>query len=137
MGGEVGLDEKLRSLLSPITASPSGFNELYMASQFVEHGLQSAALRIFNIYGPLQDERLVIPRFVRNALRGDTLAVYGDGRQTRDFVSVKDVVRTALACADGVVGCEVINACRTEQVRRVLGSENPANAKFRAATRIF
>jgi UDP-glucose 4-epimerase len=87
------------------------FGELYLQGRYAEHGLQSAALRIFNIYGPRQDERLVIPRFIRQALTGEPLIIYGDGSQTRDFVYVADVVDTALACADRVQGCEIINAC--------------------------
>src|SRR5262249_18260314 len=64
------------------------YSELYLAAAHAEHGLQSAALRIFNIYGPGQDERLVIPRFIREALAGEPILIYGDGKQTRDFVYV-------------------------------------------------
>ncbi len=87
------------------------FGELYLSGQHSEHGLQSAALRIFNIYGPRQDERLVIPRFIRQALAGEPIVIYGDGHQTRDFVYVADVVDTALACAERLQGCDIVNAC--------------------------
>ncbi len=87
------------------------FGELYLAGRFAEHGLQSTALRIFNIYGPRQDERLVIPRFVRQALANAPIIIYGDGQQTRDFVYVADVVDTALASVDRLNGCTIINAC--------------------------
>jgi UDP-glucose 4-epimerase len=87
------------------------FGELYLAGRFAEHGLQSASLRIFNIYGPRQDERLVIPRFIRQAQASEPIVIFGDGRQTRDFVYVADVVATALACADRLTGCEIVNAC--------------------------
>jgi UDP-glucose 4-epimerase len=87
------------------------FGELYLAGRHAEHGLQSASLRIFNIYGPRQDERLVIPRFIRQARAGEPIVIYGDGSQTRDFVYVADVVDTALACADRLDGCEIVNAC--------------------------
>src|SRR5205085_11669009 len=66
---------------------------------------------IFNIYGPRQDERLVIPRFIRQAQANEPIIIYGDGSQTRDFVYVADVVDTALACADRGVGSEIVNAC--------------------------
>lgn len=87
------------------------YGELYLAGRHAEHGLQSTSLRIFNIYGPRQDERLVIPRFIRQAQANEPIVVYGDGSQTRDFVYVADVVDTALACVDRVAGCEVVNAC--------------------------
>jgi UDP-glucose 4-epimerase len=87
------------------------FGELYLAAQHGEHGLQSAALRIFNIYGPRQDERLVIPRFIRQALAGEPIVIYGDGAHTRDFVFIGDAVTAALACADRIAGCEIVNVC--------------------------
>jgi UDP-glucose 4-epimerase len=48
---------------------------------------------------------------VRQALAHEPIVIYGDGRQTRDFVYVADVVETALACADRLKGCEIVNAC--------------------------
>ncbi|MGZ5829218.1 MAG: NAD-dependent epimerase/dehydratase family protein [Xanthobacteraceae bacterium] len=87
------------------------YGELYLAGRYAEHGLQSTSLRIFNIYGPRQDERLVIPRFIRQALAGEPIVIYGDGEQTRDFVYVADVVDTALAAADRLQGCNIVNAC--------------------------
>jgi UDP-glucose 4-epimerase len=115
-GGRTGLDEALT--VAPVSnyGIAKRFNELYLAAQHVEHGLQSTALRIFNIYGPGQDERLAIPRFIHRALRGEALEIYGDGSQTRDFVYVDDVVRIALGCADAVAGCEVVNACSGREV---------------------
>src|SRR5262249_33842609 len=87
----------------------------FLSAQHTEHGLPSAALRIFNIYGPRQDERLVLPRFIRRGLAGEPLELYGDGMQTRDFVYVSDVVNTMLACADTIAGCGVINACSGDE----------------------
>jgi len=105
------LDEQL--VVAPVSnyGIAKRFGELYLAAQHREHGLQSAALRIFNIYGPRQDERLVIPRFIRQALAGEPIVIYGSGTQTRDFVFVGDAVKAALACADQVTGCEIVNVC--------------------------
>ena len=105
------LDESL--VIAPVSnyGIAKRFGELYLAAQYGEHGLQSAALRIFNIYGPRQDERLVIPRFIRQALAGEPIVIYGDGSQTRDFVYVGDAVTAALACADRTAGCEIVNVC--------------------------
>ena len=58
------------------------------------HGLDTRIVRIFNTYGPrmrLNDGR-VIPNFVSQALRGEPLTIYGDGRQTRSFTFVEDEV---------------------------------------------
>jgi len=92
------------------------FNEVYLASEFAERGLPSVALRIFNIYGPGQDDRLVIPRFIQKALRGDDLEIFGDGKQTRDFVYVGDVVTAVLGCLQRTVRYDVINVCSGEEV---------------------
>jgi UDP-glucose 4-epimerase len=87
------------------------FNELYLAAQFAEAGLSSVALRIFNVYGPRQDDRLVIPRFIRHALAGEPIVIYGTGQQTRDFVFIDDVVAAALACDGRAPGSEIVNVC--------------------------
>ncbi|MCS6982432.1 MAG: SDR family oxidoreductase [Flavobacteriales bacterium] len=58
------------------------------------HGLQTRIARIFNTYGPrmrLNDGR-VLPNFIRQALNGQPLTVYGDGSQTRSFCYVDDMV---------------------------------------------
>ena len=58
------------------------------------HGLDSRIVRIFNTYGPrmrLTDGR-AIPTFIRQALQGEPLTVYGDGSQTRSFTYVSDLV---------------------------------------------
>ncbi len=60
------------------------------------YGLPTVALRYFNVYGPRQNPdseySAVIPKFIRAALRGEPLTIYGDGQQTRDFTYVTDVV---------------------------------------------
>jgi dTDP-glucose 4,6-dehydratase len=58
------------------------------------HGMETRIVRIFNTYGPrmrLNDGR-VVPNFVRQALEGEPLTVYGDGQQTRSFQYVSDLV---------------------------------------------
>ncbi len=62
------------------------------------HGVQVRIVRIFNTYGPrmrLNDGRAV-PNFIRQALGGKPLTVYGDGRQTRSFCHVSDLVKGIL-----------------------------------------
>ena len=61
------------------------------------YGLQTVCLRYFNVYGPRQDPysdyASVIPRFINRVKNGQPPIIFGDGKQTRDFVFVKDVVR--------------------------------------------
>ncbi len=75
----------------------------FLASRAVGNGGNGTALRFFNIYGPRQDPSSpysgVISQFISRALRGQSLSIYGDGRQTRDFVYVSDVVEAYLAAA--------------------------------------
>jgi dTDP-glucose 4,6-dehydratase len=59
-----------------------------------EHGLDVRVARIFNTYGPRMrlDDGRVIPNFMKQALAGDDLTVYGDGSQTRSFCYVDDTI---------------------------------------------
>ena len=85
------------------------FNEIYLKAMFQEKGLPSACLRFFNVYGPKQDNRMVIPRFFEQTLQGTPLTVYGSGNQTRDFTYIDDVVEAIYCVARHVPGCEIIN----------------------------
>lgn len=87
--------------LNPI--SPYGVSKLasefYCSMYHREYGLNVVALRYFNVYGSRQtasEEMGVIPIFVRRALQRQPLRVFGDGRQTRDFLNVRDVVSANL-----------------------------------------
>ncbi len=63
------------------------------------YGLPTVVLRYFNVYGPGQSDHYagVITRFVREAIRGKPPIIFGDGRQTRDFVFIEDVIRATVA----------------------------------------
>lgn len=88
--------------------SPYALSKLWteeLAQQFHElHGLDTAALRYFNVYGPGQDAdseyAAVVPAFVSAAVGGEKPVVYGDGEQTRDFVHVRDVARATVDAAE-------------------------------------
>lgn len=64
-----------------------------------EKGLRAVIVRLFNTVGPRQSGRygMVVPRLVDQALRGEPLTVYGDGKQTRCFCYVGDVVEALVA----------------------------------------
>jgi UDP-glucose 4-epimerase len=65
------------------------------------YGIETVALRIFNAYGPGQlippAHAPVIPQFLKQAVGGGTVVIFGDGKQTRDFVYIDDVVRALIA----------------------------------------
>ncbi len=70
------------------------FSEAITMAYHRHHGVQTRIIRIFNTYGPrmrLNDGR-VVPNFVKQALQGEPLTVYGDGGQTRSFCYVSDLV---------------------------------------------
>jgi UDP-glucose 4-epimerase len=76
--------------------------ELYLAYYGRLHGMETVALRYANVYGPRQDphgEAGVVAIFCNRILEGRPLTVFGDGRQTRDYVFVGDVARANLAAA--------------------------------------
>ena len=64
-----------------------------------EHGVEAVALRYFSVYGPRQRPDMAFQRFCHAALDGSPIRVFGDGRQTRDFTYVDDVVAATLAAA--------------------------------------
>lgn len=84
--------------LSPYAASKLA-GESYCTSFHRTYGLPIVPLRFFNIYGPRQSSGPyagVIPKFVSRLLRNQPPIIFGDGKQSRDFVSVKDAVRAFL-----------------------------------------
>lgn len=88
-------------------ASPYGITkstgEQYLSFYHDVHGLSSIALRYSNVYGPRQDphgEAGVVAIFCERLLKGEAPTIYGDGKQTRDYVFVGDVVRANLAALE-------------------------------------
>jgi len=78
--------------------------ELYCSVYHRVYGLETVALRYFNVFGPRQDPKseyaAVIPRFVTAALDGGTPVIYGDGTQSRDFCFIDNTVEANLLAAD-------------------------------------
>ena len=91
--------------------SPYGLNKLasegWLRYYAKIHRVPTVALRFFNVYGPRQDPHSaysgVISRFLERALYGESLVIFGDGRQTRDFVYVEDIVQALLLASFGPV----------------------------------
>lgn len=110
--------------------------EHYLRLFYELYGLETVALRYFNVFGPRQDPNseyaAVIPKFVTRMLRGESPTIFGDGLQSRDFTYVSNNVdANLLACiAPGVAG-EVFNiACGdrftlldlVDSINRILGT---------------
>ncbi len=81
--------------------------EGYCRSFSEVYGLETVALRYFNVFGPRQDPQsqyaAVIPNFITATLRGEPVTVFGDGEQSRDFTYVDNVVEAnmlAMAAPD-------------------------------------
>lgn len=105
------------------------------------YGLETVALRYFNVYGPRQDPdsqySAVIPKFIVGMAAGRPPLIHGDGEQSRDFTYISDVVRANLlaATAPATVAGQVCNvACGQDHslnelhghLRRLVGFEAPA-----------
>jgi UDP-glucuronate decarboxylase len=70
--------------------------EAFFKSYFQEYGLEYTIFRFFNTYGPNQSEDFVVPRFIKAALKNETIYLYGDGLQTRSFCYVEDNIDTCI-----------------------------------------
>jgi nucleoside-diphosphate-sugar epimerase len=66
----------------------------------VNYGVPAVSLRYFTVYGPKQRPDMAFNRFIRAALTGQPIALYGDGEQTRDFTFVADAVAATRAAGD-------------------------------------
>lgn len=85
-----------------------------LAIQFSDlYGLETIALRYFNVFGPGQDPEgeyaAVIPKFVHLMLDGDRPVIYGDGEQSRDFTYIENAVEANVAAAESDCTGEALN----------------------------
>jgi len=103
--GEAATEEAPLLARNPYAASKIGGDRLAF-SYFATHGLPVVVTRCSNNYGPNQYPEKLIPLFVTNALEDKPLPVYGDGKNTRDWIHVEDHCRalTAILTAPDVEG---------------------------------
>jgi UDP-glucose 4-epimerase len=119
--------------------SPYGVGKLavegYAATLAAAGGPCAVCLRYFNVFGPRQDPASeysgVIARFMGFAGEGSPYVVFGDGRQTRDFVYVGDIVRANLLALDA--GLEVQTAGRTPWVMNIASGRETSVLDLAAA----
>ncbi len=116
-------------------------SEGYCRSFSEVYGLETVAIRYFNVFGPRQDPlsqyAAVIPRFITALLAGEAPIVYGDGEQSRDFTYVDNVVEANLlaAVAEGASGKAFNVACGErislnrllDELRSIIGTEVEPN----------
>jgi len=94
-------------------------DEFLVKAYHKQFGLPALAVRLFNTIGPRQTGQygMVVPRFVRQALSGDPITVYGDGTQRRSFTWVGDVVETLATLIETPEAFgEVFNVGHTEDI---------------------
>ncbi|TXS90850.1 NAD-dependent epimerase/dehydratase family protein [Parahaliea maris] len=87
----------LHEEMAPHPASPYGASKLagegYCSAYYHCFGLETVALRFGNVYGPRSGHKMsVVAKFIKLALAGESLEIYGDGKQTRDFIFIDDLV---------------------------------------------
>jgi UDP-glucose 4-epimerase len=100
-------------------STSKAFGEVLAFGYHREQGAQNVVVRLFNTVGPRQAGQygMVLPRFVRQALSGDDLTVYGDGTQSRCFLHVNDTVRALLSLleTESAIG-DVFNVGSSEEI---------------------
>ena len=121
--------------VSPYAAAKAA-GELYCQAFTATYGLETVTVRYFNVFGPRQDPHseysAVIPKFVTRMLSGERPIVFGDGRQSRDFTFVANVVEGNLLAAEApdAAGLTINVACGEQlnlldliaAINRVLGT---------------
>jgi UDP-glucose 4-epimerase len=98
-GAPVGeVEPPIHEELAPHPVSPYGASKLagegYCSAYYRTFGLETVALRIGNVYGPGSGHKnSVVAKFIKQAMSGEALEIYGDGKQTRDFIYIGDLIR--------------------------------------------
>jgi UDP-glucose 4-epimerase len=80
--------------------------ESFLKSYEKEYGLEYTVFRFFNTYGPKQSTDFVMSKFIKDALAGKDLTIYGDGKQTRTFCFIEDNIE---ATANAAYGDKFVN----------------------------
>jgi len=100
-------EEKVPRPVSPYGASKLA-GEAYCSAYFRTFGLKTISLRFANVYGPLSKHKnSVVAKFIKEAFAGKPLEIYGDGRQTRDFIYIDDLIQAIILSVSSDLGGEV------------------------------
>ena len=104
-GAPVGeVEPPIHEELAPHPVSPYGASKLagegYCSAYFRTFGVETVCLRFGNVYGPLSGKKdSVVAKFIKQTMAGETVEIYGEGTQTRDFIHVSDLVRAVRLAA--------------------------------------
>ncbi|MCX6173535.1 MAG: NAD-dependent epimerase/dehydratase family protein [Ignavibacteriales bacterium] len=129
--------------LKPDPKSPYGATKLEGESLLKlyneQGGVGATSLRYFNVFGPRQDPKsqyaAAVPIFIEKALKNESIIIYGDGEQTRDFIFVKDVVSANILAAtnekvNGVFNVASGKAITINEIARVVITELQSSSKI-------
>lgn len=98
---------------TPRPISPYGVTKLaaehLMVLYATEFGVPTTSLRYFTVFGPRQRPDMAFHRFIRGALTGEELTLYGDGTQSRDFTYISDIVQANIQAAERAPSGSVYN----------------------------
>ena len=117
--GEV--EPPIHEELAPHPVSPYGASKLagegYCSAYKRTYGIEAIALRFGNVYGPgSKHKSSVVAKFVRQALAGETLEIYGNGNQTRDFIFIDDLINAIqLAAVTPSIGGEIFQIATNQE----------------------
>jgi len=112
-GAPVGeVEPPIHEEIAPHPVSPYGASKLagegYCSAYFQTFGVRTVALRFGNVYGPgSKHKSSVVAKFIRQALEGETCEIYGDGKQTRDFIYIDDLIEAVILASAFEDGGEV------------------------------
>ena len=118
--GEV--EPPIHEEMAPHPVSPYGASKLagegYCSAYWRSFGVETVSLRFGNVYGPRSGHKSsVVAKFIRGAMQGEKLEIYGDGSQTRDFIYVDDLIDAVRRAAStkGIGGetYQIATACET------------------------
>ena len=100
-------EEKVQKPVSPYGTSKLA-GEAYCSSYFQTFDIKTVSLRFGNVYGPLSKHKSsVVAKFLKQAFAGESLEIYGDGGQTRDFIYIDDLIQAITLSVKSDVGGEV------------------------------
>ena len=121
-GAPVGeVEPPIHEELPPHPVSPYGASKLagegYCSAYYKTFNIQTVALRFGNVYGPGSGHKSsIVAKFIRQAINKETLEIYGDGTQTRDFIYIDDLTNALrLAVTAQNIGGEVFQIASNQE----------------------
>jgi len=116
--------EETKSLIGPPTklrwsyAASKLIDEFLVLSEYNDNNLNPIVVRLFNIIGPNQvsDFGMVVPKFIEAALNNKDLIIHGEGKQTRSFTWVDDVIEYFYLLSNKKLYGEIFNIGQTEEI---------------------